>query len=228
MWVHTHKTPVSERSGAALQQLLPVPSFATPPQHPAGPPASSPSGEPSFAPPAVRHPHSAPGPEGTSFLLVDDPPAAGADSDSDSDPAPARGFRDSIASIVNDPFFLRFHDIDREPPPSHPPSAPPSVLPALPAATTTAAHRHDERNPPWIPPRKESLSNRNPTTPWVCTRPCLRSLSSKPSRSPHLPLCRPRLNTIAATTTTTKMRALAAWRAPPPPPPLLLFALQQQ
>ncbi|KAL1837651.1 hypothetical protein VTJ49DRAFT_3550 [Mycothermus thermophilus] len=151
MWVHTHNRPVSERSGGALPQLLPVPSLATPPRA-AGASASSGSG--------------------TSFLLVDDPPApapAPAPA-SDPDPAHAPGIRDSFASIVNDPFFLRFHDAEHAPPVSQalsaPAPGPPSDLPALPSLpTASAAHRNDERNPPWIPPRKESLSDTK-TTPW--------------------------------------------------------------
>lgn len=90
--------------------------------------------------------------EGT-FLLVDDPPAA--------------GVRDSFASIVDDPFFLRFETPDA-----------PSVLTPTPTPTPTTAtgagYRDDEQQP-WIPPRKESLSDINPT-PWVGNPPPVSTL----------------------------------------------------
>ncbi|KAL2019110.1 hypothetical protein VTK56DRAFT_10061 [Thermocarpiscus australiensis] len=128
MWAPTHQSVVPDRSGAALPQLsVPVPSATPPPAD-----ATTSTGEPAAAPQPGQLTTSAPGSEGT-FLLVDDPPAAGT--------------RDSLASIVDDPFFLRFHD----------PSAPSAL-------TTSTDHRNDER-PPWIPPRKESLSDTNPT-PW--------------------------------------------------------------
>ncbi|KAK0705297.1 ras guanine nucleotide exchange factor domain-containing protein [Lasiosphaeris hirsuta] len=82
------------------------------------------------------------------FLLVDDPPATV--------PAPAyynthptSDPRDSIYSIVDDPFFLSFN--------------PPAFGP--PSPETTPNQRHDSRQQPWPPPRKESLNERNPT-PW--------------------------------------------------------------
>ncbi|KAK3901131.1 ras guanine nucleotide exchange factor A [Staphylotrichum tortipilum] len=111
--------------------------------------------------------------EGISFLLADDPPAA--------------GNRDSFASIVDDPFFLRYHALDpilvpepaRDPEPATATAtnlgAPTSVGTAGSAAAVAASesaahhnhnnhHRHDWAQP-WIPPRKESLSDTNPT-PW--------------------------------------------------------------
>ncbi|KAJ4306944.1 hypothetical protein N0V88_000317 [Collariella sp. IMI 366227] len=156
-------TPPDHAGGAPPQHQhqhqLSVPPAATPPRASgqagagagAGPDAAtSTSGEPSFPPPS-GHLSSAPIPiyEG-SFLLVDDPPAAGS--------------RDSFASIVDDPFFLRFQpglnklDLDADPDPE--PSAPSALLTTN--TTTTAAHRHDERQQPWIPPRKESLSITQP------------------------------------------------------------------
>ncbi|KAK4115785.1 ras GEF [Canariomyces notabilis] len=137
MWVQTHQT-VSDRPG--------VVPLATPLRQAAGTggvgsgtaaDARARAGESTAAP--QQQPgrlSSAPGSEGT-FFLADEPPAAAA--------------RDSFASIIDDPFFLRFET---------PVLAAPSAAPA----TTSAGHRHDERQP-WIPPRKESLSDTNPT-PW--------------------------------------------------------------
>jgi hypothetical protein len=154
MWVQTRQ-PVSG-PGAALPQRLSVPS-ATPPRAAragaagafggaAAAPATASAGEPSVAPPS-GHRASAPGTEGT-FLLVDD--------------LPAPGTRDSFASIIDDPFFLRYHNPDSD----H--QAAPEPDPGAPSASTTGAGHHaDERtHQPWIPPRKESLSDLNPT-PWV-------------------------------------------------------------
>ncbi|KAK3683800.1 ras guanine nucleotide exchange factor domain-containing protein [Podospora appendiculata] len=76
--------------------------------------------------------------EGT-FLLVDDPPAANA--------------RDSFSSIVDDPFFLRYDFLTVAPAPA----------PAL-SSSTGGPPRHDPQQL-WLPPRKESLSDKNPT-PW--------------------------------------------------------------
>ncbi|KAK4038119.1 ras guanine nucleotide exchange factor domain-containing protein [Parachaetomium inaequale] len=142
--------PVPDRpgGGAALPQLS-VPS-ATPPRAAgagaagaAAAAATARTGEPNYAPPSGQPPSVA-GSEGT-FLLVDDPPAAGS--------------RDSFASIVDDPFFVRYHTPDLDPAPHPAPDrGPPS------APTTSAGHRDEERQP-WIPPRKESLSHTNPT-PW--------------------------------------------------------------
>ena len=142
MWVQTQQP---DRPGAVLPQLS-VPS-ATPLRAAgaafgtAADPTTS-AGEPSTASttsttaPQPGQVPSVPGSEGT-FLLVDDPPAA--------------GIRDSFASIVDDPFFLRFDA--------------PDATSALSSLTTSADHRHDERQP-WIPPRKESLNDTSPT-PWV-------------------------------------------------------------
>lgn len=166
MRAQTHQ-PVSDRPGGALPKLS-VPS-GTPLRVAgagagagAGPggaraaAATARTGEPSFAPPSGQLP-SVIGSEGT-FLLVDDPPAAGT--------------RDSFASIVDDPFFVRYHtpdpyhDPDPEPhPATHPHPDPPNATAN--ALTTSAGHRDEERQP-WIPPRKESLSHTNPT-PWVRT-----------------------------------------------------------
>ncbi|KAL2130762.1 hypothetical protein VTI74DRAFT_5980 [Chaetomium olivicolor] len=161
MWVPIQQA-APDHPGAALPQQLSVPP-ATPPRAAAGAggAASQVSAsaaetldatttgtrEPSFAPPSGHLP-SVPGSEGT-FLLVDDPPAAA-------------GIRDSFASIVDDPFFLRFQP--PEPEPEHEPEIP---APSAPATTSTASagHRNEDRQQPWIPPRKESLSITNPT-PW--------------------------------------------------------------
>jgi hypothetical protein len=146
MWVQTHQ-PMPDRPGGAQPQPQPVP-FATPPRAAgaAAPAATANTGEPSFAPPSGQPP-SAPGSEGT-FLFVDDPPAA-------------PGIRDSFASIVDDPFFVRYDTPEPEPGPG-----PPSALP--PPPPTSAGHRNEERQQPWIPPRKESLSETS-LTPWVRT-----------------------------------------------------------
>jgi hypothetical protein len=150
MWVQTHQ-PMPDRPGGALPQPQPVP-FATPPRAAGAGPAAAGAGaatantgEPSFAPPSGQPP-SVPGSEGT-FLFVDDPPAA-------------PGIRDSFASIVDDPFFVRY---DNTPEPESGPG-PPSALPP----PTSAGHRNEERQQPWIPPRKESLSETS-LTPWVRT-----------------------------------------------------------
>ena len=79
---------------------------------------------------------------GGSFLLFDDPPPAPA-------PAPANP-RDSFSSTGTGPFFLDSH-APRE---------------AASAPETTIDQRNDLRQQPWPPPRKESLSDNNPT-PWV-------------------------------------------------------------
>lgn len=160
MWAQTQThQPVPDRPGEALPRLHPVP-FATPPRAAgaAAAAATASTGEPSFAPPSGQPP-SAPGSEGT-FLLVDDPPAP--------------GIRDSFASIVDDPFFLRYHTPDPEPDPD-PTDPDPTSSELNPgpgprsALSTSAGHRTDnEERQPWIPPRKESLSDTNPT-PWVRT-----------------------------------------------------------
>ncbi|EAQ86607.1 hypothetical protein CHGG_07860 [Chaetomium globosum CBS 148.51] len=157
MRAQTHQ-PVSDRPGGALPKLS-VPS-GTPLRvagsgagagagagaGPRAAAATARTGEPSFAPPSGQL-ASVIGSEGT-FLLVDDPPAAGT--------------RDSFASIVDDPFFVRYHTPEPDPDPdlhsaTHPHPGPPN-------APTSAGHRDEERQP-WIPPRKESLSHTNPT-PW--------------------------------------------------------------
>jgi hypothetical protein len=150
MWVQTHQ-PMPDRPGGAQPQPQPVP-FATPPRAAgaAAPAATANTGEPSFAPPSGQPP-SAPGSEGT-FLFVDDPPAA-------------PGIRDSFASIVDDPFFVRYHTPEPEPGPGPPTALPP---PPPPPPSTSAGHRNEERQQPWIPPRKESLSETS-LTPWVRT-----------------------------------------------------------
>ena len=158
MWAQTRQQAVSDRPGAVLSA-----PFATPLQAGAGAGASAPSSntstadpttnsnisEPSTstAPPPAGQLSSVPSSEGT-FLLIDDLPAA--------------GIRDSFASIVDDPFFLRFHAPDA-----------PSALPNQ-AANHVADQCDDERQS-WIPPRKESLSDTNPT-PWVCNFPSFRYL----------------------------------------------------
>jgi hypothetical protein len=141
MWVQTHQT-VSDRPGVVplatpLRQAPAAGSVGSVGSGTAAD-ARARAGESTAAP--QQQPgrlSSAPGSEGT-FFLADEPPAAAA--------------RDSFASIIDDPFFLRFET---------PVLSAPSTAPA----TTSAGHRHDERQP-WIPPRKESLSDTNPT-PWV-------------------------------------------------------------
>ncbi|KAL2195785.1 ras guanine nucleotide exchange factor domain-containing protein [Corynascus similis CBS 632.67] len=152
MWAQTHQ-PVSDRPGAALPQLSAPELSATPPgaAGAAAAAATARTGEPDLAPPSGQV-SSVVGSEGT-FLLVDDPPVAGT--------------RDSFASIVDDPFFLRYHDPDLGPDTvtTPEPLPQPTPQPALSnAPTTSAGHRNEERQP-WIPPRKESLSHTNPT-PW--------------------------------------------------------------
>ncbi|GAB1313231.1 Ras guanine nucleotide exchange factor A [Madurella fahalii] len=145
MWVQTHQA-VSDRPGGAPPQLSVPP--ATPLRGAAGTAASgadatASAGDPAAVPQPPGQPPSVPGCSEGTFLLVDDPPAA--------------SVRDSFASIIDDPFFLRFETPDA-----------PSVLTPTPTPTTATAtdagYRHDEHQP-WIPPRKESLSDVNPT-PW--------------------------------------------------------------
>ncbi|KAK4241040.1 ras guanine nucleotide exchange factor domain-containing protein [Achaetomium macrosporum] len=153
MWAQTRK-PVADSFGGELPQRQPVVPTTTPPQAAAAgtAPAAAPTttSAPSCAPPSGHNP-SASRSEAT-FLLADD--------------LPVPGGRDSfIASIVDDPFFLRYSalepDPDAEPNPrANPNSGAPSANPA-----TSAGHRNEERQQPWIPPRKESLSDTNPT-PW--------------------------------------------------------------
>ncbi|KAH6850880.1 ras guanine nucleotide exchange factor domain-containing protein [Chaetomium sp. MPI-CAGE-AT-0009] len=147
--------PVSDRPGGALPKLS-VPS-ATPPRVAgsgsgagAAAAAATRTGEPSFAPSSSGQLPSVIGSEGT-FLLVDDPPAAGT--------------RDSFASIVDDPFFVRYHTPDPYSDPEPHPATHSHSHPGPPDAPTTSAGHRDEERQPWIPPRKESLSHTNPT-PW--------------------------------------------------------------
>jgi hypothetical protein len=122
----------------------------------------------SYTAPSDGQPPSAPSAEGT-FLLVDDPSAAGT--------------RDSFASIVDDPFFLRYSGADPSPgldAPATTATATIATTVTTPTPTTTtttpsSGHRNEEQQRPWIPPRKESLSVTNPT-PWVGWPP-LRTLS---------------------------------------------------
>ncbi|KAK4202553.1 putative Rap guanine nucleotide exchange factor [Triangularia verruculosa] len=96
------------------------------------------------APPASSLPSPDFGAQG-SFLLLDEPTAGGQ--------------RDSVASIVDDPFFIRYHST--APNTTSPTTATPGTPSAL---TTSAGHRNEERQP-WIPPRKDSLKDIGPT-PW--------------------------------------------------------------
>ncbi|KAK4142957.1 ras guanine nucleotide exchange factor domain-containing protein [Dichotomopilus funicola] len=184
MWAQTHPS-VSGRTGGALPQASERPSLAnnvTPLRAggtgagagPAGPAASgaAPSG-PATSNATTRtnnHPSLPQLPtivgSGGTFLLVDDLPTAES--------------RDSFASIVEDPFFFRYHTpgLDPEPEPcrapasaSAPTAAPePALRSALPSAPSTSAGHRDEERQPWIPPRKESLSHSNPT-PWHASAP---------------------------------------------------------
>ncbi|KAK4122724.1 ras GEF [Parathielavia appendiculata] len=146
MRVQTHRQ--ASHPGVAMPQLLsrPTPPLAAVARAGAAGATSAATTEPSFAPPSGQPP-SASAAEGT-FLLVDDVP-------------PPAGIRDSFASIVDDPFFLRFHDPQpgRETEPATAPGPDPQRVPA------TSAGIGNEQRQPWIPPRKESLSDTNPT-PW--------------------------------------------------------------
>jgi hypothetical protein len=142
MWVQAHQQSVPDRSSRAA---LPAssPRQTGPVLNGGDPPASAP------LQPTARLRTSVLVSKGGSFLLFDDPPAA----------APANP-RDSISSTGTGPFFLDFN----APYLSGAPAAPePATTP-----TTTAAkdQRNDTRQQPWPPPRKESLSDNNPT-PWV-------------------------------------------------------------
>ncbi|KAK0706454.1 ras guanine nucleotide exchange factor domain-containing protein [Lasiosphaeria miniovina] len=144
MWAQTHRF-VPDRYGAQLlassaATYAPGPRLRDPPVEPRPPP-----------PPAAARPTSLSlVTAGGTFLLVDDPipplptkvPAATA--------AATSNFRDSFLSILDDPFFLTFH------------------IPDQPGSLQTALRRDDERQP-WPPPRKESLSEKNPT-PWHSLR----------------------------------------------------------
>lgn len=88
---------------------------------------------------------------GGTFLSVDDPPAA--------------SVRDSFVSIVDDPFFQRYHAVADalgvgQPAVPQPPPQPDRDV---------AAEPRDEPSPlsaVWPPPRRESLSTTS-STPWV-------------------------------------------------------------
>lgn len=86
--------------------------------------------------------------KGGSFLLFDDPPA------------PAANPRDSISSTGTGPFFLDLHA------PYSGTIAPGTTTTTTTTTPTPAADQRNERQQPWPPPRKESLSDNNPT-PWV-------------------------------------------------------------
>ncbi|KAK1761387.1 ras guanine nucleotide exchange factor A [Echria macrotheca] len=115
---------------------LRAPLPATSPRQPGPASSSRTAGDPVAAlPPVVRLRTSVLVSRGGSFLLFDDPPA---------------NPRDSISSTGTGPFFLDPH-------------AP--TTGATPIPDTTADQRNDPRQRPWPPPRKESLSDNNPT-PW--------------------------------------------------------------
>ena len=80
-------------------------------------------------------------------------PSRGTFLDIDDDPA-ASTFQDSPVSTVDDPFFASYTAAPTEP------LLPPNPSPGIPG------HRNAPRQP-WPPPRKESLTNLNLTTPWV-------------------------------------------------------------
>ncbi|KAK4189951.1 ras guanine nucleotide exchange factor A [Podospora australis] len=151
MWVQTHQ-PVPDRLGGAPPVSAP---FATP--LPGAPvpvgalPETTTSAPPTPTTPAATQQQEGPPQhasfsfEGT-FLLADDasPTASTAAAATDTG-----SFRDSVSSILDDPFFLCYQN----------------TTPAAPSTpATSAGHRNDERQP-WIPPRKDSLNNFGPT-PW--------------------------------------------------------------
>ncbi|KAK4173570.1 putative Rap guanine nucleotide exchange factor [Triangularia setosa] len=80
-----------------------------------------------------------------SFLILDEPTAGGP--------------RDSVASIVDDPFFFRYRSTAANT------TSAATATPDIPSALTTSADHRNEERQPWIPPRKDSLKDIGPT-PW--------------------------------------------------------------
>ncbi|KAK0652183.1 ras guanine nucleotide exchange factor domain-containing protein [Cercophora newfieldiana] len=140
MWVQAHSSVPDRSSRVALptspRQTGPAPNGG------GDPPASA--SAPAPLQPAARLRTSVLVSKGGSFLLFDDPPAP-----------PAANPRDSISSTGTGPFFLDIHA----------PYSGATAAPEPATTTTTTDQRNDTRQQPWPPPRKESLSDNNPT-PW--------------------------------------------------------------
>lgn len=88
----------------------------------------------------------------------------------DTDDETSANVRDSLVSILDDPFLIGYTTATEEPQPPTTATTATTATTTPTATSTTSPGKLDNRNASrqaWPPPRKESLTNQSPT-PWVC------------------------------------------------------------